>query len=562
MTSSPVIASGVTTQAVGTGGALTGEMAGLDGLFAALMGSMTPDMAAPLSGEVPAVAGDGVISVLLGTHVGVKDGAANPADGFANIFMINAPKDLVREDVQLGDAPALTITGEAETLSAFVQHLKDIYQKVVVEGGLTIGELGDAQELAAALVKQGMSEEQAFGVAERIQTMLEILENQQDGQKIDEKTAGSLVAMMLAVMGQQVSVEAEGAVDGEAQAFSLQIVSVEVTEVPIKAAPQAGAMASWQMRVSGDVARDLLGLDANAQPKLEEPVVEPVTTRKVEVTVKADGDASVAVALPDVKTDAVPMVGLQHPAAVTGQAQADAAAQASTVMENVPSASRIAADEKIEAPKGETYYKLQADKQGVETLEAVKPVANAQEQEPLAGQNSQPQTSIAQVAQPAHLTAAGAGFAERVEKIQEMVEKAGVGRQVAVQMQPLLENGGGTVRINLKPVELGQITVEMTVRDGQVHGSISASDPVVMEQLARELHSLRHGLADAGLKLGEQGINLMLNNGANQDHAGQGGRNGQTFAGGGRGAGSDSDGDLATGLAAWVAPDRVLDVNV
>lgn len=556
MTSSPVIASGMTITNMG---APTGAMPmdGLGGLFAALMGSVIPGETGTLAtGEVAAPQGEGMISVLLGTHTGLQAGGSKtpmPNDGLMTVIAANLPQ-LASEEVQLGDAPALTVTGDAETLSAFVQHLKDIYQKVVVEGGLTIGDLGDSAELAAALVKQGLSEEQALGVAERIQTMMEILEKQQE---VDKETAGSLVAMMLAVMGQQVPVEGEAATT-EGQEFSLQIVSVDDDAA---AKPATSAMTAWHMRVSGDVTRDLLGLDA---PKAAEVRVDAELARKVELLVTADGDASVGVALPEVKANAVPMVGAQHPTAVAAGASnaANAEVAASQMMANEPTVSRIAADEKIEAPKGETYYKLQADKNGVETLEAVKPIAHARENEPLAGQNSQPQMSIAQTAVPAHMTAAGAGYAERVEQIQAMVEKAGVSKQVMVQMQPLLEQGGGIVRINLNPGDLGKITVEMTVQDGRVHGTIAASDSVVVEQLARELHNLRHGLADAGLKLGEQGINLMLSNGGSQDNQGQGGQQGQHFAKGSHGQTAEMTGDLATGLAAWVAPDRVLDLNV
>ncbi|RYG58694.1 MAG: flagellar hook-length control protein FliK [Alphaproteobacteria bacterium] len=548
MTTSPVIASGMTITHMGAqAGAM--PMDGLAGLFSTLMGSAAPGAA--MAGEVGAVQGEGMISVLLGTQSGLTgaDGkVVMPAEGVMTVIAANLP-EMGTEQVQLGDAPALTVTGDAETLSAFVQHLKDIYQKVVVEGGLTIGELGDSAELAAALVKQGLSEEQALGVAERIQTMLEILEKQQ---AVDEKTAGSLVAMMLAVMGQQVPVEGEGA-DG--QVFGLQIVSVEDS-----AKPMGGAATAWQMRVSGDVTRDLLGLDAQPEAKAS-PAAE--TVRKVEVIVSADADASLGVALPEVKLPegGVPLVGVNHAAAAPNAAGVQGAAAASQVMAHEPTATRVAANEKIEAPKGETYYRLQADKHGMETLEAVKPVANVQETDPLPGQSSQAQTSIVQTAIPAHMTAAGAGYAERMEKIQAMVERAGVGRQVMVQMQPMLEEGGGVVRMNLNPGGLGQITIEMTVQDGRVHGSISASESAVVEQLARELHNLRHGLADAGLKLGEQGINLMLSNGNSHDNQGQGGQNGQAFGKGGRASGGEG-GELAESLSAWVAPDRVVDVNV
>jgi flagellar hook-length control protein FliK len=246
------------------------------------------------------------------------------------------------------------------------------------------------------------------------------------------------------------------------------------------------------------------------------------------------------------------------------------AAQISAAVTTTGATVKVAADERIEAPKGETYYKLQADKNGVETLEAVKPASDLKDASLLAQQNAQAPVPGAAATASAADAASNAAFAERVAQIQAMVDKADVGKQVVVQMQPLLAEGGGTVRINLHPKDLGQITVDLKVMDGKVQGTIAASEPAVVEQLARELHSLRHGLADAGLKLGEQGINLMLSNQGQNGQGGQNGRDAQNAqAQAGRGFGSAVSGsgnaagdDLASNLAAWVAPDRMLDVNV
>lgn len=585
MTSSPVMSTGMTTAAAGAGGVLTGDTGGLDGLFSMLMGSATPltgPDAAPVGGTP--VVGDGMISVLLGVKpvastdaTGVDAGTALSLGGLTQIFA--TPTDVLQtEEVQLGDGPVLTVSGEEETLAAFVQKLKDIYQKVVVEGGLTIGQLSDSKELAGALTKLGMAPDEAMGVAERIQTMMKLLKQQQD---VDDETAGSLVAMMLAVMGQN---GAPAAVTGQGDAaaeptFGLQIMSVE--DKPVTAAGgQTSAMAAWQMRMSGDVTRDLLGLGGKAAAS---DVAMPDTGdmaagkteagRKVELTLTTDGDAAIGVAVPEIKPAPVPQpatVAPTVPSAVTDtHAQTDFAMAGNTTATAV----KVMADEKIEAPKGETYYRLQADKHGVETLEAVKPLTDVKDMPQVANQATGAAMTqalgLAQAETPAHLTAAGAGYAERITQIQDMVEKAGVGKQVNVQMQPLLEQGGGTVRINLNPRELGQITVELTVKDGSVHGAIAASEPAVVEQLARELHSLRHGLADAGLKVGEQGINLMLSNSNHQSgNQGQTGQESRATADAmarhaGVTAGAAAMGeDLATNLSGWVSPDRVLDVNV
>ena len=567
MTSSAPAASGVTISAAGGSGMLTGGAGstGLEGLFAALVGStptlaptLAPDMAVSVQG--PNGANDeGMVSVLLAGVVGSADaGQGIDLGSLANVF--NLPGTTVQTDVQLGDAKALTVTGDAETVKNFVQQLQDVYQKLVVDGGLNIGQLSDAKDLAGALTKLGMSAEDAAGVAERIQTMMKLLKQQQD---VDDATAGSLAVMMLTVMGQQqvpLVQDAAASVD-VTETFGLQIVSTE--QLPVSAGA-ATKMTAWQMRAGSDVTRDLLGLSKDAGLK-EVPVEASDKVRKVEVSVTPDVDTTIAVAVPEVKipSHVVPRV----PVAL--DAMPSEAAQAATAVTTTGAAVKVSADEQIEAPKGETYYKLQADKNGVETLEAVKPTVEVKDASLMAPQTAQ--TPAAQVAaQAAAQAATDAGFAERVAQIQAMVDKAEVGKQVSVQMQPLLAEGGGTVRINLHPKDLGQITVDLKVHDGKVQGTIAASEPAVVEQLARELHSLRHGLADAGLKLGEQGINLMLSHQGNQGQTGQQGQNAanaqtQNGRGSGNGTGGNTGGEtaeLASNIAAWVAPDRMLDVNV
>ena len=182
--------------------------------------------------------------------------------------------------------------------------------------------------------------------------------------------------------------------------------------------------------------------------------------------------------------------------------------------------------------------------------------------------------ALANPALPGQAVASGAGYAGQFEAIQTLLEQSHVGRQVAVQIQPLLEQGGGTVRLQLNPVELGRVIVELTVAEGKVHGAIAASEPRVVEQLARELHTLRQGLADAGLKVSEQGINLMLSSDNGNGQFGQQGQNASAQAtpssrrgssAGVTGGMSEEGADvpqLLGNLAQWVSPDRMLDVNV
>jgi flagellar hook-length control protein FliK len=118
------------------------------------------------------------------------------------------------------------------------------------------------------------------------------------------------------------------------------------------------------------------------------------------------------------------------------------------------------------------------------------------------------------------------------------------------------------VRMTLNPPELGRIDIQLSIQDGIVSGAISASDSAVIEQLARDINQLRQSFVDAGLKLGDQGISLMLNNNPQQQSGQHGqGQNSQGPAWQGDDAARDLM-DLATPAAAWVAPDRLVDVRI
>lgn len=121
----------------------------------------------------------------------------------------------------------------------------------------------------------------------------------------------------------------------------------------------------------------------------------------------------------------------------------------------------------------------------------------------------------------ARLETPRSSFAERLAEYNRISD---LNEQVQPAVQTLLQEGGGTVRIALSPVELGHIEIELDIRDGRVQGSIASANPEVVEQLARELHLLQQGLEDAGLDLGERGIAFLLqdqNNGSGGNGNGQ-----------------------------------------
>lgn len=539
------IAVAVTSVTAGNGVVTNGGVApdgGLGALFAVLMGG-----AESQGGDVP------------DTLTGGLDGAAR------NDFTMQTV-------VQFGDGPAVEVQGESDTVTAFVAQVQQIYQQVVLQGGLTLGKMGDSRQLAAALTKLGMDPEQAAGVAEGIQTMLKLLEQQQ---KLDDASVGSLAVLMMGVMLQQngniPAITGNGGQEA-ATGFRVEVSVVQQTVTKVQVVQVSKAFAKACGQTGMDVARQMAGLtdqdalpvpvDADAQapaaaahekaPEKDAPVGLVVSLHKSQ-----DGD-SVSVVLAPIP-EAVP------PAADdAGKIRIDAAAaqavptpvavseMASRVAQ--PQVEKVGEADVLDKPKGETVYRMHADKNGVELLEAVKPVQAGHEG--LAA-HANAHHAAAPAAEGMEHAEAATPFADRLAQAQQ----ARVSHQVAVQVQPLLDQGGGSVRMTLNPPELGRISIELQVADGKVHGAIAASDPAVVEQLARDLHSLRQGLAEAGLKLGDQGINLMLSN-QNFNNQGQGQQQGHTPRGGRQGGGEVDAVAEAAPASAWVAPERVLDVRI
>jgi flagellar hook-length control protein FliK len=237
--------------------------------------------------------------------------------------------------------------------------------------------------------------------------------------------------------------------------------------------------------------------------------------------------------------------------------------------------------QRLEAPRdvtGKVMYVMKEAPTGAATVQALAPVQEAEAPVPARtttdalempalelgsapelATNTQAQNAPAQ---PAVNTLQR--FAEQLKQAQHNH----VAQQVVVAVQPLLKGEGGSVRMTINPPELGRIEIHLKIEAGQVSGAIAATEPATVEHLARELPTLKQAFADAGLKLGEQGLSLMLNqNNSEQQrqpnpfeqHPQQHGRPAPAF--------EDAEGiDVQTITAAnatrWVSPDRVLDREV
>lgn len=490
------------------------------------------------------------------------------------------------------NAAPLTLTGDAATVADFVEKLQAAVQSLTQSGKLTMSQLGDSQELAAALTTLGMPAEQAAGVATQIETMLQVVKESlashaptAETAEISPETQGELAAAMLvALMGGQIAAQ-NGAHTSETPETSYQI-RLEVSQDGGKRM----TLAVTPFASTTDAARQLAGLQAPQPAAVSRKVPPAPLAVSIAVGAQAQDEASVSVALPatDTPPDLTATPGA-FAAAMQGEATSvstvhdiQIAAAAPQGVLSTAGAHPVAEADLIAKPEGTTLYRLQSV-HGADTLHAVAQMPEvgstgtaipSDALEAATGLATPQEAMAAMVAgsggalsAAATTQAAGASFAEKMAEARQ-VQAA---QQVTIQMKPLLENGGGTVRMTLNPPELGQVTIDLHVENGKVHGVLAATQPAVVEQLARELHNLRQGLADAGLQLGDQGLSLML---SSSNHQNQGQQNGQGegqaqhgFGNGGNGASgsasllAESETEVAQ-AANWVSPDRVVDVRI
>ncbi len=578
MTTAVVTPAGAGLGTFGASGVGAAAPTGLDGLFGMVLGGQ--------------IAEDG--SVLPETEIGPVIATAAPEVALDAGLADAVSTAVAPVTVQVGDLP-IQVRGDAvaqDAVQAMTVHIQVIYQQLVGQGGFQFGANGQAGDLAAALTKLGMPAEQAQQLAARIDTMMSILQAQQDALRAAEPSASGqavdmtgLVAVLLASMGVQVD---EGRLtlagksdDSMAQLdplFDVNSAMVQVFQVSVQVSQtvtvqvdsrqlaHAVAHANQRSRAGLGIMDGLLGQDIQA------PVSAPISQSFSKISAQPHVDValfptdgagddmaiSLQVALPDVAQQAIQ----PHVAVVEARSAAvdmrgnDMAATVAAV------GARVRTDDELKEPEGVTVFKLK-EHNGVAALQALAVTAL----EKASDSNTNPNAALSPfgnvmvphlgAAESASSTAATGTIFERMAQAQAH----GVAKQVQLQVQSLGDQGGGQVRMILNPPDLGRVDIQLKIHEGMVSGSISATDSAVVEQLARDIQNLRQSFTDAGLKVGEQGISLMLNNNPQQQSSQQG-RGEQAFAGRTTRDGVADDAAPLSTPASWIAPDRIIDVRI
>ena len=513
------------------------------------LGAMLPNMGTGLGAEGVGLAG------LFGQLLqGGLAGGGDAAEGL-DIAALNPEISTLMQGLklqgaqtqtQLGDM-ALTIEGaetQAQAIQVLTQTVTVLYQHITTQGlNLNAGE-GRTAELAKALAAMGVPAEEAQGMAKQIDTMLALLDKELENMK-GESTPETMAGMAAVLMAGMMTQSTQQTTVTQTTSLTVQISMSETRSIMVRL-PQ-----------TANTARDAVLGAAQANQTAAMVAVQAPAVPQVSVQVAEGEEASVQVALnTEVPTEALNTAAIPQP----------------TV-------------QKIEAPKdinGRLMYVLKETPTGAATVQAVTPTQDGEapastrsattpalDMKPDFTEAAPTQQTAPQTDSQALQTAAPAlqRFAEQMKQAQQNQ----VAQQVVVAVQPLLKNGeGGAVRMTINPPELGRIEIHLKIEAGQVSGAISANEPATVEHLARELPALKQAFADAGLKLGEQGLSLMLNQNP-QDQQRQPNpfaeqpqnqnRNTPNFEGGAE-DGLQTVGVTTANPARWVAPDRLLDRDI
>lgn len=525
-------------------GGLSGGQGLLGGLFAQLFGGTL----GKAEGEsLPIAQGSFVGEGLFNLEGEALEGSSGVLSQLQNLMSRMGAVDasaLPKLGTEVTQVTAAVVTIQ-KTVTVFKSH------------SLNLEDIDSTENLAAAFETLGVDPETATDMAARIDealtmvraklaSVLDALDISTDTMNFGQSlVAISTVQVELLQVTQVVATQVTALqtrevafAKGQATAPIQDVAKLVVNEKPLVSA-QTGQALPVNTEAAEKMHAQLADLlpEQKAAPKVEAPITQAV--QAVERTAVAPQSMPSEVA--------APMAQNQRVAHGRDARRYESAIEAGT---------------ELKAPSGTAVYKWQVSVTGHDILQQL---ANPEQLAPVADalpEDMAVDDMMADLKQSAQIgkvdeTARSDNrlpFAERLMQ----AAKAQVTQQVTVQMTKAAEQGGGSVRIQLNPEELGSVDIELQVANGRVHGVISAERPEVLEQMARDLQMLKQSLADAGFTLGEEGMSLLLKDGSESNDTHFAENNGDESTG------EISDATDGAGHAPqrWVAPDRILDVNV
>ncbi len=101
--------------------------------------------------------------------------------------------------------------------------------------------------------------------------------------------------------------------------------------------------------------------------------------------------------------------------------------------------------------------------------------------------------------------------AARAPQPSSQLEQKEILDQISVQINKAAANGNDTIKVNLKPVELGRIEIKLEMgNNGQVTATVTADNPNTLAMLQKNSADLSKSLSDAGLQANAGSLNFNL----------------------------------------------------
>lgn len=232
------------------------------------------------------------------------------------------------------------------------------------------------------------------------------------------------------------------------------------------------------------------------------------TGAQVQVQVKVADATKPADTTPDADTVAAP-VAQNAPIPAAQAATGDATQNPADGQDpRLAAAAQANATQNGQAQDAATQAKpfdaiLAAQVEASAAKQADAPTGQAQGTQPVAALTGTSGTTAAQKAQ--------APQAAQAPRQPQLPQSQQVMDQISVQIAKQSKDGGDTIKVQLKPTELGSIEIKLDVaKDGTVTTVVTADNKDTLDLLKRDQSSLQKALTDAGLKsdLGSMSFNL------------------------------------------------------
>jgi flagellar hook-length control protein FliK len=493
-------------------GALLGSLAGITH---AGNGLGSADGTEPASGLFGTLLTNGVVQ-----DTAIMEPAARPVEA----SLLAVPFEGLK--ISQPEGLPLQLSGEAQAVQVLAQQVTILYQQITVQGGFQFGAKGQAGDLAAALTKLGLPADEAQALAAKIDTMLELIRQQAmlEKEKLSSAAGGSLVAVLLAsLMNSQQLQTLE-----VPTAAATQVTQVQIQLTQTQVSVSAGSWQAVQARAQGVPAASTLLQGSDAAPIQFKPQVVPAVPHVVasvqnvpfetltEAATQPAPLPTVAIALPaETKPQTLPPktpLPTVQPMAAPKPLQGTVVYKLTEAQPGTPVLQALAVPQVVAVETASTLAAAPQELQPGTPLAAAEPATDS-----FTGLNLVATTTAALGADSAPTKPTLTHAAATLERL-HLAQTAQAAQQVQLAIQPLLNHAkGGAIQMVLNPPELGKIEVHLKIENGQIHGVVAAQEPAVIEHLARELPSLRQSFLEAGLKIADQGLSLMLSNQNNPD---------------------------------------------